>query len=513
MRWKELLNLDLGALLMRRPPVPAPDGKPVYWWSWFRRRANSAASSVVGPRPSEVPQIPPGLQRKALDPTWRGPVYLNARGWRRDVILVAEHLRSLIACNAPLAPGLAAGALEDFRSRKSWTPQRATQLVRVSVAIVAVMAMAFNIAISDDGLEESSAKVQAVAMVIISLWLVKVAVTGRHARAGVFLALEHRIACGSGLSEAMRSLPRFFPRHLVDLVEAGETTGSLDPAFDEFNDTMLRALGTQRRLRAIFWYLSVVFGAQLLITSFLFVKVIPVFVELRQETIADVGMSAEAAQRINGVTPIIGGILPSLDTLIALFDIAVARAPYLAAVVLILLVWLGLRRFRLRRTWAARRYASVLTLIPWFRSLIVRHNLGQVALMLQGLLRAGVPLDRALALVLGSEVHPAYLRWLGALRERVSQGDGLKEAIRKTASRRLVPDSFTGLVEAGERSGQLPETLGHIAALYRRDTERRLAVLQAIVLPAGVLMLGYLVMATQVAVFRVLIDLSEFINV
>ena len=511
MRWKDLLNLDLGSLV-RRAPAPERAEQPVYWWTRMRRMVNP-----IGPRPFSTPlpegaQYPAGLTRKAQDPTWRGPVYWNARVWRRDVVLVAEHLRSLIACNAPLAPGLAAGAREDLRARTTWTPQRASLLARVAGAIVLLLAIGFNIALAEEGLDSPAGGLQAMAMILISIWLVKVMVTERHGRAGVFLALEHRIACGWGLSDAMGALPRFFPRHLVDLVEAGEATGNLDPAFDQFNDAMLRSLGTQRQLRAILWYLSFVFAAQVSIASFLLVKVIPVFVEIRQEAAAEAGVAFDPNRLPSGIAPIIGNLLPGLESLVALAESVYAFAPLIALVIVLVFALFIVRRFRMRRNWSARRSSSVLIVVPWFRGLVVRHNLGQIALMLHGLLHADVPLDRALAMALGSDVHPAYRRWLGQLRDRVCQGDSLKEALRRTASRRLIPDSFTGLIEAGERSGQLPETLGHIADLYRRDTEKRLAILQAIVLPAGILMLGYLVMATQVTVFRVLIDLSEFIN-
>jgi type II secretory pathway component PulF len=450
--------------------------------------------------------------RNAHDPTWRGPVYWNARVWRRDIVLVSEHLRSLIACNAPLAPGLAAGAREDLRARTSWTPQRASLLVRVAGAIVLLLAIGLNIALAEEGLDSPGGGLQAMAMILISLWLAKVLLTDRQGRAGVFLALEHRISCGWGLSDAMGTLPRFFPRHLVDLVEAGEATGNMDPAFDQFNDAMLRSLGTQRQLRAILWYLAIVLVAQVSIASFLLVKVIPVFVEIRQEAAADSGVVFDPNRLSGDIAPLIGSLLPGLDALVALGGQLYSVAPIIAMAIVLGAALLVIRRFRGRRNWSARRSSAMLTVLPWFRGLVVRHNLGQIALMLHGLLRAGVPLDRALAMALGSDIHPAYRQWLGKLRDRVCQGDSLKDALRRTASRRLIPDSFVGLIEAGERSGQLPETLEHIADLYRRDTEKRLAILQAIVLPAGVLMLGYLVMATQVTVFRVLIDLSEFVN-
>lgn len=511
MRWKELLNLDLGALLRRRPDARVA-AKPVYWWTRIGQLGSPrAASSTASTR--VLPEIPPSLRLTAEDPAWRGPVYWNARTWRRDVILVAEHLRSLIACNAPLAPGLAACAQEDVRARRTFTPQRVSLMARLGVATVLLLALGVNIAESEGGLDSPYVALQSLTMVAIAIWMMKSVVARRHGRAGVLLALEHRIACGSGLSEAMGSLPRFFPRHLVDLVEAGEVTGSLDPAFDQFNDTMLRSLGIHRRLRTLFWYLGIVFSAQILITVFLMIKVVPVFVEIRQEAAGEIGITVEAIHRSSEVLPLVDALLPGLDFLIATFERLMPMAPYIGVALLLAIAWAVLRRFRLRRRWSARRTSSVLAWLPWFRGLLVRHNLGQIALMLHGLLRAGVPLDRALALTMASDVHPVYRRWLGQLRERVCQGDSLKEALGKTVSRRFIPASFTGLVEAGERSGQLPETLAHVAALYQRDTEKRLAILQALVLPVGILVVGYLVMTTQVAVFRVLIDLTEVLNV
>jgi len=511
MRWKDLLNLDLGALL-RRGPVPQKAEKPVYWWTRIRRSINRIGSRSESAPLAGGAQFSAALMRKVHDPTWRGPVYWNARIWRRDVVLVAEHLRSLIACNAPLAPGLAAGAREDLRARTAWTPQRVSQLGGVAGSIVLMLAIGFDIALSEEGLDSPVGGLQAMAMITISIWLLKATLTNQQGLAGTLLAMEHRIACGWTLSDAMGTLPRFFPRHLVDLVEAGEATGNLDPAFDQFNDTMLRSLGMQRQLRAILWYLAFVLAAQVTIAGFLLVKVMPVFVEIRQEVAAESGGAFSPSKLPNGIAPIIGNLLPSLESLVALAEGVFSIAPMIALTIVLFFALFIVRRFRVRRNWSARRSSAMLTVLPWFRGLVVRHNLGQIALMLHGLLRAGVPLDRALGMALGSDVHPAYRRWLGQLRDRVCQGDSLKEALRRTASRRLIPDSFVGLIEAGERSGQLPETLAHIADLYRRDTEKRLAILQAIVLPAGVLMLGYLVMATQVTVFRVLIDLSEFIN-
>lgn len=425
---------------------------------------------------------------------------------------MSEHLRSLIACNAPLAPGLSAAALEESRLRTAWTPQRASALARNIVLVLILIALGSGIASNINGLNSGMGFFQAFLMVAIAGYLIRAIFLNRASRLGVFVAMEKRIASGASLSEAMGALPRFFPRHLVDLIETGELSGDFEPAFAQFNENMLHALGLQRQLKATLAYLGIVLFAQLSIASFLLVKVIPVFVEIRQEIAAESPGISSQASGIGSMVPWIGAILPDLNSLTGLAAHIVTAGPLLVALVVLVAMVLLLGRFRRRRSWASRRSTSVFLKLPWFHGLAVRHNLGLIALMLHGLLRAGVPLDRALALALGSDVHPAYRRWLGALRERVCQGESLREAFARVPARGLIPESFRGLIEAGERSGQLPEMLERVAGLYRRETEKRLQILHAVVLPGGIFVLGYLVMSTQVSVFRVLIELAESIH-
>jgi type IV pilus assembly protein PilC len=334
-----------------------------------------------------------------------------------------------------------------------------------------------------------------------------------NGRMQVFLALEHRIANGAGLSEAMASLPRFFPRHLVCLVEAGETAGTLDPAFERFNAATLRSLGAQRELRATLSYLGLLAGVQLVVGMYLLVKVVPAFQEIRIEIAQSSGMADAAGDFVSSAGPVPAALLPSIGGLMEWSNGLYFSKPVASLILWPFITWVMFRHFNRARSWSARFSSSLLLMLPWFRGLIVRHNLGQVAFMLQGLLAAGVPLERALGMVGVADLHPAYLRWIGTLRARVCQGESLKEALRRTAPRGLLPESFVGLMEAGERSGQLPETLARIAELYRRDTEQRLGTLQALVLPAGILFLGYLVMATQVSIFRMMNDMAALLNV
>ena len=166
-------------------------------------------------------------------------------------------------------------------------------------------------------------------------------------------------------------------------------------------------------------------------------------------------------------------------------------------------------RFRSRRGWASGPVAFPLLFVPWIRGLIVRQNLSQIALMLHGLLRCGVPLDRALGMCTSTDVHPAYRDWLSALRESLRGGASLREGLAHTRRKGLIPDTFVGQVEAGEYAGQLPAMLERIATIYAMEAEKRMQILVAIVLPVGILCLGYITASAQILAFQLLIGLSE----
>jgi general secretion pathway protein F len=496
MGWKDLLNFDIARLW----GVPATASGPrarVYWWTALWRYARYPTESIFA-APGSILFTRRQISRAAR-PNWKGPVYLNARTWRRDVVLVIEQIRGLIACNVPLAPGLAAAAREEQRIRGGWSPQRASALLRNAGVLAILLFLGMGIALERDGLGSSQGVAMAVMMILFAGWYIWSVVINHNSRTGVFLALERRIAAGAALSEAMGSLPRFFPRHLADLVEAGETAGNLAQAFDQFSESMLNTLGLNRQIKRTLLYIKTVLLIQFALLAFLSIKVLPVWVEVLQEM--NPGTQPGYGQYALQTMPLVALVVPDLHTVITISDNLANWGGPLLALIAGIAGWRFLARFRRRRSWASRGASSALLLLPWFRGLVVRHNLGLIATMLHGLLRAGVPLDRALAMAMGSDLLPAYRNWVAAFRERIQQGDSMAEALARVHRRGLIPDSFRGLLEAGERAGQVPEMFERIAELYRRESERRLHLLAALILPAGVFLMGYITLCVQTMVF------------
>jgi general secretion pathway protein F/type IV pilus assembly protein PilC len=132
---------------------------------------------------------------------------------------------------------------------------------------------------------------------------------------------------------------------------------------------------------------------------------------------------------------------------------------------------------------AAARAAA----LPW----VGRVGRGDVTLMtrqLADLLKAGVPINRALGTLQRQTTKPAMSRLIGELQKDVSAGRPLHEALG--AYERAYPPLYRSMVRAGETGGFLDESLRRIAGFYEREEEIRSRILTALAYPALLLVLG-----------------------
>ncbi len=100
------------------------------------------------------------------------------------------------------------------------------------------------------------------------------------------------------------------------------------------------------------------------------------------------------------------------------------------------------------------------------------------------LLNAGLPLDEALAVLRDGARTEAERQALGTLLEKVSGGSSVADAMAGMPA--TFPDSFVGMVRAGEAGATLAPTLERLAAHMQRVQETREHIRSALTYPAVV---------------------------
>jgi general secretion pathway protein F len=126
-----------------------------------------------------------------------------------------------------------------------------------------------------------------------------------------------------------------------------------------------------------------------------------------------------------------------------------------------------------------------------------RRASGQIGLQLVSelavLLKAGLPLDRALALAIDNIEDAAAARALGGLLQSVREGAPLSRAMLDHPQLFSAADS--AMAEAGEASGRLGEALERLAVMLKQAENLRRTITSAMIYPAALLVIAVGVIA------------------
>jgi general secretion pathway protein F len=104
------------------------------------------------------------------------------------------------------------------------------------------------------------------------------------------------------------------------------------------------------------------------------------------------------------------------------------------------------------------------------------------------LLKAGLPLDRSLALILEMAEHPGLRKFIERLLQAVRSGLSLAQALESERPR--LPTIYVGMVSAGEAGGALPAVLSRLADALEQAEALKETVRSALAYPALVLLVA-----------------------
>lgn len=104
------------------------------------------------------------------------------------------------------------------------------------------------------------------------------------------------------------------------------------------------------------------------------------------------------------------------------------------------------------------------------------------------LIKAGLPIMRALDILAGRSGHPTFQRVLGDVREQVRGGSSLADGMARHP--REFPELYVASLRAGERSGNVVEMLVRYQAFMKRMLAVRKKIVSSLSYPAFLLVMG-----------------------
>lgn len=301
--------------------------------------------------------------------------------------------------------------------------------------------------------------------------------------AQVYARISICLAQGHALSSALQKSSPSFSLKTVSILKLGEETGGLTECLDSLAQDFEVELTTVREIKAALVYPLSVAVIAILAFGGLLVYLLPKMLELLK------ALDTETPFYLRTVLSVYEGLTHPL-ALFLLSQLALG----------LFLYW---RRLKSNPDFEVKR-DRILTHLPLVGQLSLQLNAFHFARGLRTLLRVGCPVVTALRLLIPTLSNTYYALILGKVLDDVRH-----EGIEVSASmkeRNLFGSPFHQMLSSGEESGQSTEILALLADFYLERCRETLQLMQALLEPTVLLVLGMGVGCLVLGFFMPLMD-------
>lgn len=299
-------------------------------------------------------------------------------------------------------------------------------------------------------------------------------------------AIKDQVSSGESLAEALRGQHGVFPTFYIQLVRAGEASGSLDQVLERLALNLERRLARRAKIVSALTYPAFLAVVGLGVLVFVLSFIIPTMTGLFDD--------------LGAAVPLPTRILLGLSGFLRKYWWLVVLGLTTAAL-------LGYRL--LKNGDRYRRAEAFLFRVPLFGPLVSQLYLAQALRNLALLSGGGLPLTTALEIAGQGFGRSNFALALEKARELVSQGRSLTEAL--TASR-LFPPLVLRMVAVGEAGGVLADMLARLAQTYEEETDRAMTTLTSLVEPVIIVAMGLVVGFILLSVLLPIFELSGLVH-
>jgi len=307
-------------------------------------------------------------------------------------------------------------------------------------------------------------------------------ITGREFSKGSFQAIlsgiKESIQQGQSLSGALRSSSSF-PLYFVQMVEAGELSGTLDKVLESLSEHLEKEEERRRKIKEALAYPVLVLSLGLVTFGVLLKVVLPKIAQVYED---------------------LGGELPGITKGILL--LSHAFLPVALGGILVV----GLLFFALKRS--KDSLFPYLLKLPFLGKFLRKTKLMQFSSLLSLMLQSGIPILQAVestGKTFGRGGEKDFLQ----IRESLSQGKSLSQTLEGIP---WTEESALALILSGEESGKLPEALSQISKEAQKEIESQAHLLLKLLEPSLILGIGLLVGFVVVSAILPILEMNTLVR-
>ena len=269
---------------------------------------------------------------------------------------------------------------------------------------------------------------------------------------------------GSSIARALASHPAVFSTFYVNLVRAGEESGSLEKSFTYLADYLDRSYEVTSKAKNALVYPAFVISIFFIVMGLMLTMVIPKVAQI----LIDSG----------GELPIYTKIVIGLSGFLVNY----------IGVILILIsgTAVGLWQF-IKTPVGCRTYDEFLIALPFMGNLQRKLILMRFCDNLSTMLTSGISIVQALEVTADVVGNTVYKEIIEAALSDVKAGRSFADAISQYPE---IPGVLAQMIKVGEETGSLGEIVGTLAVFYRREVNNAIDTLIGLIEPTMIVLLG-----------------------
>jgi type IV pilus assembly protein PilC len=300
----------------------------------------------------------------------------------------------------------------------------------------------------------------------------------------LILKIKTDIEGGSNLSQALAQHPTHFDDLFVNLVAAGEQSGTLESLLDKIATYKEKSEALKAKIKKAMYYPIAVLVVAFVVTTILLVYVIPMFESL-----------------FAGV----GGELPAFTQLVVNISEFFQSYWYIVTGAIILAVVAFLQAMKRSRKFKDRVDALTLKL-PIIGQIAKKAAIARFARTLSTMSAAGVPLVEAMESVAETVGNAVYRRGVYQMRDNAASGQQLQAAMDQT---NLFPNMVVQMTQIGEESGSLDAMLAKVADFYEEEVDNAVDSLTSMMEPIIMSFLGIVIGGLVIAMYLPIFSMGQ----
>ncbi len=301
----------------------------------------------------------------------------------------------------------------------------------------------------------------------------------------VLQTMKEDLQAGNKINKSLSRYPKSFDKVTVSLIRAAEKAGNLEVTLKDVQQGLQRDMEFSDKIKSALMYpafvLLVFVGVLLMMLIVVMPRISQVFSRLRMDLPLPTRILIKSSNLLINHYWFIGGGL-------------------------IAIIAVGVLFYKHNR----RLLANILFSLPFLSGMRRQIDLTRFSRSLALLLGSGLPIVVALELaedvVLKNDLHQLLTR----ARERVSAGDKFSEGLRSEG--KLVPGIVIKLIEVGERTGSLDESMVEVTEMLDYKVSKTLktatSLLEPIMLVAVALSVGAMMLAIIGPIYGMISDVN-----